>query len=116
MLPLLILRLAFGALGLAGIGMNMNILVVISLSADIGFQGIELARGVRKKDAAISLTSLNFILIDSLAIIGIISGSWAFLGAAAVVNAIAMSFFGLKACGTGVVKRDPHACWQALSV
>ncbi|MCC5832180.1 MAG: hypothetical protein JJU12_03965 [Chlamydiales bacterium] len=116
LLPLLIMRLAFEVLGLAGIGIGCDPFVVISLAADIGFQFVELGIGIKQKDSIKSLAAFNFILIDALAIAGIASGIWPLLAVAGVVNAIAMSAFGIKACVEGALKKDPEVFWQALAV
>lgn len=111
-----ILRLAVTALGLAGIAAHMNVLILVSLSADSVLQVFQLGIGIRQKNPVKSLTHLNFIMIDSLAIAGIVTGAWTMLAAAGLINALTMTAFGAQALVIGTAKKDPRACWASLSV
>jgi len=116
LLLLHIVRLAFTALGLVGVAANINSLIIISLSMDLALQTIQLCVRIYKRDPAKSLTHMNFILIDSLAIAGIVTGTWPLIAAAVIINAVTMLAFGAQALTKGAIDRDPHSCWESLSL
>lgn len=98
------------------ISAHMNVLILVSLSADSVLQVFQLGIGIRQKNPVKSLTHLNFIMIDSLAIAGIVTGAWTMLAAAGLINALTMTAFGAQALVIGTAKKDPRACWASLSV
>jgi len=108
-----IVRLASVALGLVGVAMHLNILVITSIALDILFQAAEAGRGTHQKDLYKSLSHASFILVDSFAMIGMLTGGWQFIVVAAALNSAVMFAFAAKTIVMGVINRDATAAFDA---
>jgi len=109
-----IFRLAAVALGLTGVALQMNYLVIGSIAAEILFQAVEAGRGAKEKDPFKALSHMSFIVIDSFVLIGMATGAWPFIVTAAAISSVVMFVLAGKVITMGVIRKDPIAIIDAL--
>lgn len=83
-------KVAVVTFGIVALVAASPMLMVASLAADIGFQAIQMARCIYKGEYSKALIHFGVIVIDSLALAGIVTGSWQLMVAAAAVSAVGM--------------------------
>lgn len=106
-------KLATVALGIVALAASMPMLMIASLAADIGLQIIEGARAIYQGDFAKAAMHATILVIDTLALAGLIVGSWQLMIAAASVSAAAMLVLASVAGASGHVD-EMFAYWALM--
>jgi hypothetical protein len=83
-------KIALVSLGIVALAAASPILLVATLAADIGVQSIEMMRCLQKGEYSKALTYFGVIVIDTLALGSIVTGSWQVMAVAVSVSATAM--------------------------
>lgn len=92
-----IAKVAVVILGLVALAAASPVLVIASLVVDLALQIFEFGKAIYERDVIRALSHLAFIVIDTLALAGIIAGSWELMVAAIAVQSAAMlAFAGLS--------------------
>lgn len=108
-----VMRTASVVLGLAGVATRINLLVISSIGVDIAFQAIQAGLGSHKKDIYQSLSHASFIVINTFALIGVITGACPYIVTASTLNSVVLFAFAAKAIVTRVINKDPTAAIDA---
>lgn len=115
-------RIAAVGLGLIGMATVKPMLIIASLATDIGVQVIEMASQLRVAihgdDDALGRIALHgsIIVVDSLMLAGIVTGSWPFLAVAAGVNMLVMAGISISAMNKDSNREEvlEPLCYYAL--
>lgn len=94
-------KLGIVALGVVAIVAALPMLAVASIAADMGLQIFEGAKALYKGDYAKAAMHATILVIDTLALAGLIVGSWKLMVAAAAVSAFAMFVLAIIANSNG---------------
>ncbi len=94
-------KLAVVALSIVAVAASMPMLIVASIAADMGLQILEGARALYKGDCGKAGMHAIILVIDTLALAGVILGSWQLMVAAATVSAVAIFVLTAIASATG---------------
>ncbi len=89
-------RVGISALGIVAIGAGLPVLIAASLTADIGIQAISAFKAAANGKKNEALMHVAIIVIDALALAGILAGSWQLMVAAAAISAFVMVLFAIK--------------------
>lgn len=114
-----IVRLASIALGLSGVALHMNPLIIGSIAGEILYQVGETIRGSHEKDPYKALSHASFVILDAFILTGMLTGAWQYIVTAAAISAFMMFVFAGKTITMGIIRKDPNAvidsiCYIAL--
>lgn len=96
-----IAKISVVALGLIGVAASMPMLLVASLAADMACQIIDAVNAIRNGEGAKAFFHIAVLIIDTLALAGILTGSWQLMVAAASVSIAVMLILCCTACKAG---------------
>lgn len=94
-------KLGVVTLGIVALAAAMPMLMVASVAADMGLQILEGAKAIYQGDFAKAALHATILVIDTLALAGLIVGSWQLMVSAAAVSAAAMLALAAAANASG---------------
>jgi len=109
-----LLRVAFVAIGLAGVAFHQKIFVLTALAGDIAFQNVEALCGLRQKDLVKALSHFAIMIINAFAIAAFVTGMWEYLVTASAISTVTMAGFCVKSAIQAYKKKDWTLAFEAI--
>lgn len=100
------------ALGLAGMAAASPLVLIASLAADVGIQALEMVKAFYKGEDGKGCIHLGMLIVDVLALAGLIVGSWELMVAALAVSILAMIIIGSVAINWNYMRTEERDPWM----